>query len=59
MGEAISGGSLLFGGQILGVASALIMTVYVFDGVSVTKTRIGAGIILVIMILGVICLHFS
>lgn len=59
VGEAISAGSLLFGGQILGVAASLLATVYIFDGESLVKTRIGALAILVFMFLGVLCLHLS
>lgn len=59
VGEAISGGSLLFGGQILGVASSLLMSLYIFDGESLLKTRLGAVFIFIILILGAVCLHSS
>lgn len=38
---------------------SMLMTIYVFDGTSITKTRIGEGIILLIMLLGGVILHFS
>lgn len=59
VGEAISAGSLLFGGQILGVISSFILSLFVFDGKSLKKTRVGEVAILIVMVFGVVCLHFS
>lgn len=36
-----------------------LMTIYVFDGTSIAKTRIGEGIIFLIMLIGGVILHFS
>ncbi len=35
------------------------MSLYVFDGKSLTKTHWGEGAIFIVMILGVVCLHLS
>jgi hypothetical protein len=59
VGEAISSGTLLFGGQVFGVISSLLMSLFIFDGESMVKTHYGEAIIFVIMFLGVICLHLS
>jgi hypothetical protein len=59
IGEAISTGTLLFGGQLFGVLASLVMSLFVFDGKSIAMTRHGELVILIIMILGVVCLHLS
>jgi hypothetical protein len=59
IGEAISSGTLLFGGQLFGVVLSLVMSLFVFDGKSIDKTHFGEVIIFIIMVLGVVCLHLS
>lgn len=59
IGQALSGGSLLFGGQIFGVITSVIFSLYIFDGKSLRKTRIGCGLQFLIMLIGVSFLLLS
>jgi hypothetical protein len=58
IGEATSGGILIFGGQLFGVFLAVIFS-NIFDGSSLYLTRILSGILIFIAFLGVIVLYFA
>ena len=59
VGESLSGGSILFGGQIFGVIFAILYSLFIFDGKSLTKSRIGCAFLLLLVAMGGIVLVFS
>ena len=57
MGETLSSGLLLLGRNIMSITVKTLMSLYIFDGESILKTRIGFIILFIIIFIGVIFLH--
>jgi hypothetical protein len=52
IGEATSGGSLLFGGQTFGFIMIVLFSLYLDDNVTIEKCRITQAILLVFLVVG-------
>jgi hypothetical protein len=59
IGEATSGGSILFGGQTFGFLMIVIFSLYINDDVTIEKGRVTQGVLLILLTLGYIFLHYS
>ena len=59
VGEAISSGSLLLGGQIFGIICSIITSTFFFDGISLLRTRLGCGFEAFMVMIGGMILALS
>lgn len=58
IGESISGGLLLFGGQILAVIVSFLFNQFLFGSKEIYKIRISLFVIILVFFIGGILLHF-